>query len=405
MRVCRGCGSQSLDVILDGGMHPVSNRYVGAHGASEHLHPLRVGLCSICGLVQLIDPVSSQDLVPRYDWVSYKEPEAHLHALAQTIGQLPGLPKNPTACGISVNDDPLLRFLERGGFTTARVDLRLHLGISTPGAGVETIQHCLTADSARAFAQTHGHQDVVVARQILEHVHDIPQFMAAVSALAKPNGYVVFEVPDNTRVLETFNYSALWEEHLFYFTPATFQSCLDRWGFSPLGYTSYPYPYVDSLVAIVPSRRGAVGSPPSVPASVLEAEILRAKAFGGEFSHWQCVWRSYLTECRQAHGKVAMFGAGHLAIVFINLMDLGDVIDLVVDDNPNKKGLLMPGSQLPIVGTEVLGKGEVHLCLTSLNPESEERVIQGHQAFRDQGGSFVSIFPASKHALSLWGYT
>ena len=39
------------------------------------------------------------------------------------------------------------------------------------------------------------------------------------------------------------------------------------------------------------------------------------------------------------------------------------------------------------------------LCLTSLSPESEEKVLRNQQPFLARGGRFTSIFPASKLGL------
>ena len=83
------------------------------------------------------------------------------------------------------------------------------------------------------------------------------------------------------------------------------------------------------------------------------------------------------------------------------LMELGEHIEFVVDDDPKKQGLLMPGSQLPISGSSILMKENIKLCLMGLSPESEEKVILGNQTFRDRGGVFASIFSPIVHALQI----
>jgi hypothetical protein len=59
----------------------------------------------------------------------------------------------------------------------------------------------------------------------------------------------------------------------------------------------------------------------------------------------------------------------------------------------------MPGSRLPIVGSSALLDRDITLCLLSLNPIGEDKVIRNNQPFVDRGGVFASIFPASVHAM------
>jgi hypothetical protein len=75
------------------------------------------------------------------------------------------------------------------------------------------------------------------------------------------------------------------------------------------------------------------------------------------------------------------------------------LIDFVVDDHPRKRGLRLPGSRLPIVGSEVLAGNEVKLCLSSLGPESEAKVVQKFRHFVEQGGTFASIYPTRPGSL------
>jgi pyrroline-5-carboxylate reductase len=111
--------------------------------------------------------------------------------------------------------------------------------------------------------------------------------------------------------------------------------------------------------------------------------------------------RSYLSDFKNNIGKIALFGAGHMGCTFVNLLQLQNLVDFFVDDNPDKAGLYMPGSRLPIYPSSALLGREIKLCLLSLNPAIEEKVIQKNRAFLDAGGRFVSIFPGSNNALKV----
>ena len=52
-----------------------------------------------------------------------------------------------------------------------------------------------------------------------------------------------------------------------------------------------------------------------------------------------------------------------------------------------------------VAGSDVLQSGDIALCLLSLNPIGEQKVMEKNLAFAARGGIFASIFPASAHAL------
>jgi hypothetical protein len=79
---------------------------------------------------------------------------------------------------------------------------------------------------------------------------------------------------------------------------------------------------------------------------------------------------------------------------------LKEHIEFIVDDNPQKRGLFLPGSGLPIVGSDALISEDIKLCLLSVHPQAEDRVIENNQGFTEHGGAFASMFPRSKLALS-----
>ena len=52
------------------------------------LFPLKLGQCQETGLIQLIDPLPCENLIPQYNWITYFEPEGHLDSVVNKISKL-----------------------------------------------------------------------------------------------------------------------------------------------------------------------------------------------------------------------------------------------------------------------------------------------------------------------------
>ncbi|MCP4351301.1 MAG: class I SAM-dependent methyltransferase [Desulfobacterales bacterium] len=398
MDTCKLCRKEKVTVLLDCGMQPICNRYLADPWDDEYKHRMAMGQCEYCGAVQIIDPVQAKKILPRYDWIKYNEPEGHLDELVEIICNLPGLNQESAVCGISFKDDSTLARLNKKGFEqTWRLDPQNDLNINYPGAGLETIQENLTPESANRIVQKHGACDVVIVRHILEHAHDVSGFINALKQLTAPEGYIIFEIPGCELGLENGDYSIIWEEHIFYFTRETFRNCLAIGGLSPVRFECYPYLIENSLIGIAQIQKD--GKSDYLPGDITGKDMDMAKAYAEGFPKYRDKITKFLSEYKRDQGKIAVFGAGHIACTFLNLFGLKDYIEFIADDNPNMKGLFMSGSRLPIYESAALAKHDIRLCLLTLGPESEEKVIRNNQGFLERGGTFASVFPASKYTL------
>jgi hypothetical protein len=392
MAECRLCGRPEVREWLDLGPQPLTNRFLRSPDERECRHPCRLGVCRACGVVQLESPVPLDEMRPRFDWIAYNEPESHLDDVADVIARLPGITPASAVGGITYKDESTLRRLNKLGLpNTWLAHIRDDLGVDSPLGGIESVQDRLTVLTAETLAAKYGRPDVLLVRHVIEHCHDIHAAFRALRALVRPGGYVVLEMPDARRALDRLDYSTIWEEHLFYFDPATIRQALALAGFEVVFLDSYHYTLENSLVVIARPQP----SPLAALRPDLDQELARADRFVREFPAVRHAHQQRL----RAQRKVAMLGAGHLSAAFINLYGLADVIDFVADDNPKKHGLFMPGSRAPIMPSSELVTRDVKLCLMTVRPEIEDLVVGKNAAFTDRGGRLASVFPDSRYAL------
>src|SRR5262245_10133609 len=108
METCRICAQPTIGEWLEFGPQALRNRFLRSRDESEYTHQLAVGVCSSCGMGQLASPPPACELRPRFDWISYNEPEQHLDLVASRIAQLPGMTGRSVVAGLSYKDDSTL---------------------------------------------------------------------------------------------------------------------------------------------------------------------------------------------------------------------------------------------------------------------------------------------------------
>ena len=399
MNNCIICGCGAVESLIDFGPQALCNRYLARADDPEALFGLALGQCQACGLIQILSPVPPTELKPKFDWITYNEQEGHLDDMVERVCALPGFHENSAIGAVSFKDDStLVRFKNKGFARTWRLEAEADLGITDAAAGLETVQEALSPVRAKQIVATRGAADVLIVRHILEHAHQTRRFAEALKRLVTPNGYFVFEVPDCRPALERRDYSMSWEEHIVYFTPETFRHSLAALGFSETHYQCFVYAHENSLTAIVQNRE--TGGSERLAPDVLDGQKSLGQSYRRAFPVYRTEAGRLLSEWRNKRGKIAVFGAGHLSCFWINALALADRIEFVLDDHPKKRGLLMPGSRLPIRGSASLLEDDIRLCLLSLSPESEAKVVAKNQLFLQRGGSFASIFPGEANSLA-----
>lgn len=190
--------------------------------------------------------------------------------------------------------------------------------------------------------------DFICSRHVLEHLEDPVGVLAKVreSIGDRTDVSAYFEVPNATWILEN---RAVWDviyEHVNYFTGPALDHLLSQTGFDRTdGGVSFGDQYL-----WVEAAPGAMASDVS-PIAVADAERLIKLAESFEIDVRSGIERwSEDVDGLVAKGPVALWGTGSKGVTFLNLVPAGAQIAAVVDINPRKHGLFVPGTGQKVVG-------------------------------------------------------
>jgi SAM-dependent methyltransferase len=396
---CNLCDRDAVERLIDFGSHPIAHQLLDAPDAETYRHPVVLGLCEACALVQLVDPIPPHRLYSSYNWLSSWKWNPHVPSVLDLLEGLPGLLKDSAVLEVGSNDGSFLAGLRSRGYSRLLgIEPADDARAAAAERGVETAAGYFGPDAARAIADSFGPCDLLIARHVLEHVTELAAFAEAARIVLRRGGYALVEVPDFGFSQRARDYSAIWEEHVNHFTPATLRRLLGRIGIDVQRLETVTFSG-QALVAI--GRRTDDGGSDVAPDEAAELRA-QAEAYRDDWPRFRAAIDGYLADRRREGRRIALYGAGCRASTLVNYCDLGRHLELVVDDQPEKQGKFMPGSGLPIVGGEALSDDGIDLCLLAVNAENEEAVIARRREFAERGGEFVSLHPPSPRLPPFW---
>src|SRR5580765_1540869 len=204
---CRSCGATLTTLFADLGMTPISNAFRTAAMLCEpeQFYPLRAFVCDACRLVQLRDfEVPETHFHDAYAYYSSYTQSWLEHARAYAKGAIERFKLDARSLVVEVasNDGYLLQYFLARGIPSLGIDPAANCAaVAKQKHELETIVTFFNKATALALAKAGRRADLMVANNVLAHVPDLNQFVAAFPILLKPEGVVTFEFPHLLNVI------------------------------------------------------------------------------------------------------------------------------------------------------------------------------------------------------------
>ena len=382
--VCRLCGGTDLVPSLDLGAQPIVHRMPASADEVEERFPFALHLCRDCGLLQILEPIDPAILYSgfNYNFSSWK-PEPHRDAELDSI-----MAAGPygSVVEIGCNDGLFLDALRARGIEKAvGVEPNPVAGKIARERGLEVVGGMLDDARCAEVLERHGRFDLLVTRQVTEHVPDLDRFFAGIRALLKDDGLLFLDVPDMGPAADLGDCSVLWEEHVSYFTEPVLRHLLTRQGFQPLRFDRYDFS--GGALAVLARR-----DPAACDLEPEAGDIAMLESFGPKARDYGERLRRALAAARASGAEIALYGVGVRGSTAVNALDLGGSIDFALDDQPERQGMFMPGSKLPIrPGTSLAESERPLVCLLAVNNENDDKVTAKARSLSDRPAIFVSL--------------
>ena len=139
---------------------------------------------------------------------------AHFGRDPKTLDSLSGLRILDIGCGAGILSEPLARL----GATMVGVDpAEENIAVASAHAEEQDLSIDYRATTAEALAEAGESFDVVLAMEVVEHVVDVPEFVATCASMVKPGG-LMFAATLN-RTLKSFALAIVGAEYVLRWVP------------------------------------------------------------------------------------------------------------------------------------------------------------------------------------------
>lgn len=399
---CRYCGSPLERTFLDLGAQPPSNSYLrpAELARMEKYYPLHAFVCSSCMLVQLEAFHAPEEIFSDYAYFSSYSESWLQHARRYCDMAIERFRLGPDHQVIEVasNDGYLLKNFVGRNIPALGIEPAANVAHVARERGVPTrIGFFGRATANNVVAEGNG-ADLLIANNVLAHVPDLNDFVAGLRIVLKPEGVLTIEFPHLLRLIEDTQFDTIYHEHFSYFSFHVVETIFAAHGLRLFDVEELPT-HGGSLRIYGCHQNSSRATEPAVDAlraRELAAGLGTLDAYDGFGEQVKAVKRrllAFLIKVKDKGRSVVGYGAAAKGNTLLNFCGVGpDLLDYVVDANPHKSGLYMPGSHIPIERPERIRETRPDYVLI-LPWNLSDEIMQSNDYIRSWGGQFVLPIP------------
>lgn len=398
LQICRVCDSRQLEPVIDLGQQPWCNHFLKpSEVGKEPFYSLKVLYCTDCSTAQLDTTVPKEIMFGDHTYLSgvTRSLSDHFRQMAVMVRERffprfePG--GRFSVLDIGSNDGTQLRHFKEQGWDILGVESSKTTAKIANDAG-------LTTENAffnQALVKRLGRQfDVINAAGVFFHLEELHSVTQGIRDALKPEGVFMVQFLYMKKILENGAFDQIYHEHLLYYNLKTIERLLERHDLMLFDAWLAPI-HGGSMIGYVQHRDQAKHRPVTDRLKQLRAEedasgansIEAYRQFARDIAQMKEENLSYLKNAKAKGKRVYGMGAPVKGNTMLNYFGVGpDLIQWLVEKNTLRKGLVAPGSHIPLVlEDELTAPPDIYYVLAW---NFKHEILKNNRALMDQGVEF-----------------
>ena len=400
---CRFCNESLTNIFADLGTSPLSNAFLTKEmlGNLEKVYPLCVYVCDNCFLVQLPEFEKPENIFEDYVYFSSYSSTWLQHAenyVNMMIERFDFNERNQII-EIASNDGYLLQFFKKKNIPILGIEPAANVAKVAKERGIPTLTKFFSDDTANELKKDNKLADLIIGNNVLAHVPDLNDFVKGLKILLKPNGIITLEFPHILQLIQKNQFDTIYHEHFSYFSLFTTQKIFSFHGLTIFDVEEIPT-HGGSLRVYLKHLESENISINQKVGILLEKEkqfgldnIFTYTNFTKNVEKVKEKLQEFFITAKKSGKKIVCYGAAAKGNTLLNYCKIGNnFIDYVVDQNPYKQKLFLPGTHIPIKDPDEIRKTKPdYVVIIPWNLKVE--IMEQMNYIQDWGGKFMIPIP------------
>lgn len=390
--------TSDYEVVLDLGNQPWGNDFLKKEEVGkEKSYPLQLVHCNESGLLQLSFFVPKEVMFKNHTYLSgmTRTLMDHFKTLAkENIDQYNLDIERDLVLDIGGNDGTqLIQYQDLGIKRVINFESADNICEISVNNGVNTVNDFFNEETVKKHLEKDSVK-LINASGVFFHLEELDSVIKGINYCLREDGIFVVQFMYAGSMVENLNFDTIYHEHLCYYTLSSLTKLLEKYGLY-LEDAAFNEIHSGSIIAKFRKYKTDLTDRAKVLVEKDKKYTLEAfREFAKRVQDRRYVLKNKLTEIKKAGKKIYAYGAPVKGNTLLNYMYItNDLIDKVVEINPQKIGTYTPGSHIPVVKEDKEDLPDYYLMLSH---NFEKEIIKKNSDIMSKGVKFIIPFPDLK---------